>query len=347
MKLHLKLNNNNRIYTNANSYLSYRSMGIKFYTITGRRGTGKTTTWLIQGFNAFNKDGSQFVYIRRYKTEMSGVVGTRSFDKIVDGIDYKPAAKGVAGFYCEDKIVGYGLTLSMQASLKSLNFDKVKLIIFDEAILQRGSPYRYLKDEVTNLLNLIHTIVRNRDDYVVVILGNDLDIFNPYYAYFGVPKFTGRYIDKKRHLLCDDVQPSEELVKLMKSTDLYALTEGTTYGDFAFDGKTLVTKEATIIEKPKNSSLVFRLVMNDITLNCFVYYSNELKEQRMYVEIKNKVIMDNYTYVIMQENKPNYLYVMKFKAKYKAYLFTFLFRDKVEYNDYKGSTLLMQVADEI
>lgn len=347
MKLHLKLNNNNRIYTNANKYLSYKSIGIKYFLLSGRRGTGKTTTSAIAAFSSYNKDGSQFVYIRRYKTEMSGVVGTRAFDKIVDGLEYKPAAKGVAGFYCEDKIVGYGLTLSMQASLKSLNFDKVKIIIFDEALLQRGSPYRYLKDEVTNLLNLIHTIVRNREDYVVFILGNELDIFNPYYDYFNVPKFTGTYIDRKKHLLCDNINPSKELIDIMKSTSLYDLTEGTTYGDFAFDGKVLVSQAAPIIPKPNDCKLIFRLVFNNFTLNCYTYYNYKDKDLNMFCELRNKKIIDSYSYVIVEDNKPNYLYRTKFKKKWKGYLFTFLYRGKVQYDDYKGSTLLMEAAEEL
>lgn len=345
MKLHLKLNNNNDIYTNFNKYLSYKSIGIKYFILDGPRGTGKTTTCGIGAFSSFNKDGTQFVYIRRYKTEMSGVMNTRSFDKIVDGLDYKPAAKGVAGFYCEDKIVGYGLTLSMQASLKSLNFDKVKIIIFDEALLQRGSPYRYLKDEVTNLLNLIHTIVRNREDYVVFILGNNLDIFNPYYEYFGIPNFKDRFIDRKKHLLCEHLQPSKKLTEIMKSTALYDLTEGTTYGDFAFDGKVLVSKEAPIINKPKDTCLKFRLAINNITLNCYTYMNVEDNEPHMYVEVRNRIIDDIYTYYIIENNKPNYLYMVKFRTQWKAYLFNFFYRDKVEYNDYKGSSLLGEIAE--
>lgn len=347
MKPHLKLNNNNDIYTNANKYYSYVSSGIRFFVLTGGRGTGKTTTWNIAGISSFIKDGSQFVYVRRYKTEMSTFVNTRSLDKVADGIEYRPAGKNITGFYCDNKLMGYGLVLSLQTSLKSLNFDNVRLIIFDEAILPRGSTYRYLKDEVLNFLNLVHTIVRNRNDYVVVIMGNELDIFNPYFEYFNVPRFEGRYVDKERHLLCEHIKPSPKLVEIMKTTALHDLTQGTTYGDFAFDGKVLLSKQTPVIEKPKNASLKFRLVINDMTLNCYDYYNKEEKEIHMFVESRNKVIMDNFTYVILEDNKPNYLYVTKFKNTWRGYLYAFLYRNKLEYNDYKGSALLESVVKEI
>ena len=57
------------------------------------------------------------------------------------------------------------------------------LIIFDEFLLDNGGTYRYLKHEVTMMLDVIETVGRLRD-IQVIFLGNSLSITNPYFAYF-------------------------------------------------------------------------------------------------------------------------------------------------------------------
>lgn len=55
---------------------------------------------------------------------------------------------------------GYACSLTSAQSLKSVNFNRVKNIIFDEFIAEDG---RYLSNEVHKFLSLIETIARMRD----------------------------------------------------------------------------------------------------------------------------------------------------------------------------------------
>lgn len=61
-------------------------------------------------------------------------------------------------FYCNNKPCGYALKLSTAQDLKSVNFSKVKTVIFDEFIIEEGQKKYYLKNEVFTFLNLLETI---------------------------------------------------------------------------------------------------------------------------------------------------------------------------------------------
>lgn len=87
-------------------------------------------------------------------------------------------------FYCDGSVCGYGMTLSTAQDLKSVNFSKVKKIIFDEFIIEEGQKKTYLQNEVFIFLNLLETLGRMRD-IQVFLLGNPANIYtNPYFLYF-------------------------------------------------------------------------------------------------------------------------------------------------------------------
>lgn len=76
------------------------------------------------------------------------------------------------------------MTLSTAQDLKSVNFSKVKKIIFDEFIIEEGQKKTYLQNEVFIFLNLLETLGRMRD-IQVFLLGNPANIYtNPYFLYF-------------------------------------------------------------------------------------------------------------------------------------------------------------------
>ena len=77
MKLPLKLNNENDIYYNCTKAYSYN---LFMHMIDGGRGIGKTTTFLIDGLHQVEK-GFQFVYLRRYKSEVKEFVNKDSLGK--------------------------------------------------------------------------------------------------------------------------------------------------------------------------------------------------------------------------------------------------------------------------
>lgn len=144
------------MYYDYNRILSYNAF-LNF--LIGERGVGKTygaSKFVVQ---QFLKKGEQFAYIRRYKPELS--LAVPKFFEALNNNDEFPNHhlyhKGNT-FYCDDDICGYALKLSTAQDLKSVNFAKVKTVIFDEFIIEEGQKKYYLKNEVFTFLNLLETI---------------------------------------------------------------------------------------------------------------------------------------------------------------------------------------------
>ena len=171
---------NNKFYYNLQRVLSFNSL---INIIIGERGVGKSYTCKKHVINRFIKKNEQFVYLRRYKTELKSSV-PKFFDDIIANNEFPEAKFKVKNnlFYIDDNIAGYALPLSTANILKSTSFAQVKTIIFDEFIIDKGC-YHYLQNEVEQFLDIIETIARLRD-VRVFMLGNAISITNPYFTYF-------------------------------------------------------------------------------------------------------------------------------------------------------------------
>lgn len=311
MKLNLKLDNNNDTYWSPIKCYSYNCF---MNQITGGRGIGKTTGLLIQALRNCNKD-EQFIYLRRYKPELKEFVDKKSLDKICDDIIYKGGENGYTFLY-KDTILGYGIALATALKYKSADFSKVTMIIYDESILDRGSTYHYLKNEVVAFLEFVSTVVRTRTNVKVFILGNNADIFNPYNAYFNVPIYDNIYTRGKA-LYCELAKNSPKLLELEKKTGLYELIKGTAYGDYHYENKVLVTNNYEIATKPSSARILCRAIINGTTLN-FYTYNDDKRELNIFVEFVGKVIEGDITFYLFDSGKVNYEYFGRFRNRYRA-----------------------------
>ena len=131
--------------------------------VIGERGCGKTFNAKVAMLKKFLKTGEQFIYLRRYKTELDTSLATfwndlQSHDYFKDHSLKVKKSKLLTEFTCDGKVCGYAVPLSTSNILKSTAFPKVKTIIFDEFILDGASgTYHYLKNEVT--MCIINTIL--------------------------------------------------------------------------------------------------------------------------------------------------------------------------------------------
>lgn len=342
MKLPLKLNSDNDIYYNCRKCYSYDYF---MNIITGGRGIGKTTSWCIQALIGCNK-GNEFIYLRRYKPELQEFVNKDTLNNITDGVVYKGGKDGVT-FIRENQILGYGITLATAQKYKSAQFPKVNLIIFDEAILSRGSMYRYLQDEVFTLLEFVSTVFRTRTNGRVVILGNNLDIFNPYFEYFEIPLFDGIYTNKERSIYCEMAKNSPKLLELEEKTGLYKLTKGTSYGDYHYDNKVLVSDKVNVMPKPDDARLLCRAVINGYTLNFYLFNDATTKDLCIYCEFKAKAIKDNISYTLIDGQRPNYAFVNEFRSKFRTF-FTRKYDDGLFFfSSEKGGSIYQWIRQKI
>ena len=321
---------------------SFSNLELSLFIVTGGRGIGKTTSCLLDVCNRWLKYGEEFVYLRRYKEETKKQY--TMLDQIMTEVKTVGMGEGTFKWICNKKRMGYALTLTLQQTYKSgVDFSKVTTLIFDESILMPGGMLRYLPNEIDSFLELISTIFRHRKGYRIFILGNNLDLFNPYYEYFNIPKFDNIYIDKERGIYCEQCKDKEGLKAVEEQTPLYRLTRDTAYGDYHYGNKVLVTTKGNIGVKGKYNSLICRLLFNQHTLN--IYVDDRLW---MYVEHRDKVIRDDITYEIRNNTVLNYFQVKRLRGLgIWKFIEKHYYADKVAYNDAVAIQIMKEIMEEV
>ena len=81
----------------------------------------------------------------------------------------------------------YAMAISEMVKNKGSSYPNVTTIIFDEFIM-RSSGRSYLTDEFVLFMHTISTIVRTRDNLKIFMLGNTVNMYNPYFTEMGISK---------------------------------------------------------------------------------------------------------------------------------------------------------------
>lgn len=334
-KLQLKIDIDIETFFNIYNVLSYNTF---INIIMGGRGIGKTTQFLIWALKRRRDYGEEFIYLRRYKTETANQ--DKLLDKIVDGVTFKGNKNGGGTYYWNNHILGYCISLSTGHNFKSVNFDRVKYIIYDEAIIKQTATNRYLKNEVDELLEFLSTVFRLRTGVRCFVLGNNLDYFNPYCAYFNIELFNKIYYDKDRSIYIEYAKDSPKLREIESETPLYKLTKGTTYHDYHYNNDVLVKNKVSCSKKYDNDKLRLRVIMNNYTLNIYIR-----SNQKLFIECKRKVINDDICYPILKDNNINYYYANEFKARWLKVMQYKYYNDEIEYSSQDAYNLFEMLID--
>ena len=170
--------------------------------IFGERSNGKTYAALKYGIERYIKTGEQMAYIRRWREDLRGKRAENLFanhvangliEELTDGkfneVFYL-SNKWFLSYYDKDKNKRYpdstpfcfGFCLSEQEHEKSSSYPNVTTIVFDEFLTRRI----YLPDEFMLYMNLLSTIIRQRDNVKVLMLGNTVNKFCPYFQEMGL-----------------------------------------------------------------------------------------------------------------------------------------------------------------
>ena len=248
------------MFNDLSKVLSYNAF-LNF--IIGERGVGKTYPATKFTGKQFIKKGYEFVYIRRYKTELSKSMPGfyEALNKNIS-LGKEPELEGHSFYtkgnkmYIDDKVAGYGIALTTAQDFKSSNFSKVKYIIFDEFIIEEGQKH-YLKNEVENFLGLIETIAR-MNDVVILMLGNAVTVTNPYFLYFDINLPYGNDIATyKDGLILVQYMKNEAYREAKKQSKFGQLVNGTEYSSYAIDNNFRLDNKNFIEKKTGTSKVAF------------------------------------------------------------------------------------------
>lgn len=172
-----------------------------YYVVFGERSNGKTYSALDYALENFQKNGEQFAYVRRWgedirKKQLSQLFAAHAengrisklFKDQWSGMDYtgtkfrltKTDEDGKVSV--SEEVCGYAFDLNSMEHYKSISFPRVTTIIFDEFLSRNG----YLPNEFILFTNVISTIVRQRNNVKIIMLGNTVNRSCPYFAEMGL-----------------------------------------------------------------------------------------------------------------------------------------------------------------
>lgn len=257
----------NNIFYSYDKVLSYNAF---LNILIGERGVGKTYGAKKYVINRFLKKNKQFVYIRRYETDLIESVGSSSDNKFFEQIknefpDHKfeiHKTKKVRKLIIDKKVCGYALPLSSADSLKSSTYENVDTIIYDEFMLKDGSTQHYLRNEPEVILDLIETVARLRD-VKIFLLGNAISSTAPIMSYFdlSLPYNSDIKLFKDGLILVNYIK-NKAYRDYKKQTNFGKLIEGTRYSKYAIDNEFL-TDSKSFIKKKGESKFYFIFTLNN------------------------------------------------------------------------------------
>lgn len=305
------------------------SKNADYNIIFGERSNGKTYAALKYGIERYIKTGEQMTYIRRWREDLRGKRAENLFanhvangliEELTDGkfneVFYL-SNKWFLSYYDKDKNKRYpdstpfcfGFCLSEQEHEKSSSYPNVTTIVFDEFLTRRI----YLPDEFMLYMNLLSTIIRQRDNVKVFMLGNTVNKFCPYFQEMGLKNvgvMEQGTIDIYRfgeHGATVAVEYCDTIVK-QKASNKY----------FCFDNQNLqmitggkwelaVYPHLPCKYKPKDVLFVFYIKFNDAILQGNIIQVGD--ENFCYIHQKTTPIKDednSLIYSLEMNGKPNY-----------------------------------------
>lgn len=213
------------------------SRNAQYNFIIGARGLGKTYGAKKKAIKDFITRGDQFIYLRRYSTELKSSLPTIFADIFHEFPDYDFDVKGFT-LLCRRKgekkwdIIGYGVALSKAQQKKSVAYPDVKTIIFDEFIIDKGAVH-YLPEEARAFNDFYSTVDRWKDKTRVFFLANSVSIMNPYFIEYDVRIDGQEWTSLYDGFMVVHCAKSADFSAGVYETKFGKFIQGTEYADYA------------------------------------------------------------------------------------------------------------------
>ena len=175
----------------------------KYYVVIGERSNGKTYSSLDMALEHNAETEEEFAYIRRFGEDIrpknlgnlfNAHMENHRIEEIYGGkynqVEYKSnkftltriMEDGKLDPDIEPRVIGRAFDLNSMEHYKSISFPRVTTIIFDEFLSRMG----YLTNEFMLFQNALSTIIRDRDNVKIIMLGNTVNKYCPYFSEMGL-----------------------------------------------------------------------------------------------------------------------------------------------------------------
>ncbi len=309
------------------------SKNAQYNLIFGERSNGKTYAAFEYGVERYIKYGEQFALVRRWGEDIIGKRGTVMFDSLClngkgeNAIKIMSKGKWNTVYYhaskwylcyinneTKEKIIdetpfAYGFAITSGEHDKSTSYPKITTIIFDEFLTRTA----YAPDEFVLFMNVLSTIIRDRQNVKIFMLGNTVSQYSPYFKEMGLKHIKDMqqgdidvytYGDSQLRVAVEYASPT----KKGKASDVY----------FAFDNPKLQMITTGVWEIDIYPHCPFKYKPKDVIYNYFIEFDGELLQCEVisandsiftFIHRKTTPIKDvNYEMVYSQNysEKPNH-----------------------------------------
>lgn len=174
-----------------------------YNVIIGERSNGKTYSVLRYALKQRIEHGGQVAIVRRWKEDISGrraadiwkaLLANDEVSKLSNGqwtgvtywagkfylCNYDNEGKPI--YNTDSDTLGYCFSLSDTEHNKSISYPYITTILFDEFM----TKHVYLQDEFVLFMNTVSTIVRQRTNVKIFMLGNTVNKYCPYFQEMGL-----------------------------------------------------------------------------------------------------------------------------------------------------------------
>lgn len=277
----------------------------EYYFIIGERSNGKTYSVKMEMLKKHAQSGctEQSALLRRWDEDFKGSRGANMFSDIVengelkkffgdkyDGIQYYRHAWYLSK---KDEKTGkpiketepfcYAFALTAMEHDKSTSYPRITTVLFDEVLTRK----QYVPDEFILFMNCLSTIIRERDNVTIYMLGNTVSHFSPYYSEMGLTHIRSmkqgdidvyQYGNNNLRVAVEYIGES----KFLKKSNKY----------FAFDNPKLNMIKSGAYELDIHPHLTRRYKHGDVMFIYFILYE-EFTLQCEVVQVDNEI----FTYI--------------------------------------------------
>lgn len=260
--------------------------GAIYRLIVGQRSNGKTYSVCKHIVEDYFNEGKRGAYIRRYEESITPKNLQSLFNPHLqliwelsehkwNSIFYRAKEFHLCSIDSEGKIIAkddtaFCITAAINTSENTKGEDRgeVHTIVFDEFMTRSG----YLNSEFVRFMNLLSTLIRDRESAVIYMLANTVNKYCPYFSEMGL-----KNIDKlAQGEIAVYTYGSSDLTVAVELCDEVQATKQTASKYFAFDNPQLQMITRGAWEFQIYPRAPYKILPEDIVLKFYIQFAEQL-----------------------------------------------------------------------